>query len=143
MTTRPRAKRATSPARRAAEEKKLAADILAQQRHDIAEARELYRYLVGELKIATQEAAGVPDDANLSDSEKKVPAAMMKAVSLAGRAAVMKDLFGAMRVLVDLERDAFDLAATEEAEPSSAFSAVETINARLAQIAGGQATSGS
>ena len=137
MATRPRAKRAASPARRAAEEKRIAAEILAEQRSDIAEARDLYRHLVGELKIATQEAAaGALDDAIASDSEKKVSAAMTKAVSLAGRAAVMKDLFGAMRTLVDLERDVFDLAATEEAEPPSAISAVDAINARLAQLAG-------
>ncbi|HWG05449.1 MAG TPA: hypothetical protein VG271_10585 [Beijerinckiaceae bacterium] len=138
MATRPRvAKRTASPARRAAKQRKIAADILAQQRSDIADARDLYRHLVVELRLATQEsAASEPDDTIVRDTDKKVPAAMMKAASLAGRAAVMKDLFSAMRILVDLERDVFDLAGAEETEAPSGISAVDAINASLARLTG-------
>lgn len=94
MVTRPRAtKRAPSPARRAATERKAAIDVLTAHRRDIADARDLCRRLVTELNFATQESDAIEETIALSqETDKRRQAAMIRAISLAGRAAVMRDL---------------------------------------------------
>ena len=133
-----RPKRAPLPARRAAQQKKIAANILAAQRNDIADARNLCRKLVAELGLATEECDAIDlADANVPETDKRSQAAMIKAVSLAGRATVLRDLSGAMRTLIDLERGAFDLGAADEIEEAKAqSSAIDSITASLARLAG-------
>ena len=124
MVTKPRAAK-RAPSRRSAEEKKAAADVLAAQRHDIADARELCRKLVAELTFASEESDAVEEAIALApETDKRRQGAMMRAVSLASRAAVMRDLASATRTLIELERGAFDLSATEEAEETRAQASI-------------------
>jgi hypothetical protein len=137
MATRTRApKSSPSPARRAAAAKK-AADVLAAHRRDIADARALCRKLVAELSFAAAEAETIDLSAEVQPkADKRRQTAMMRAVSLAGRAAVMRDLASASRTLIELERRAFDLSAADESEEARAHpSAIDSIAAGMARLA--------
>jgi hypothetical protein len=129
--------RAPAPSRRATAARKAAADALAVQRRDIADARDLCRTLVAELSLASEENEAIEEAIALApEIDKRRQAAMLKAVSLAGRAAVMRDLAGATKTLIELERHAFDLATDDDSDAEQMQpSAVDSIAARIAHLA--------
>jgi len=144
MATKKRAATGSpSPTKRAAAAKKSAADVLAAQRRDIADARDLCRTLVAELSLATEESAATEEAiAPAPETDKRRQTAMLRALSLAGRAAVMRDLATATRTLIELERRAFDLTADDESdETQTRPSAVDSIAARIAHLAAPDAPS--
>ena len=144
MATRKTAATAsTSPAKRTAQRKKSAAEVLAAQRRDIANARDLCRTLVAELNFATEESDAIEEFiAQVPETDKRRQTAMLKAITLAGRAAVMRDLATATRTLIELERRAFDLSAADESDAASTQpSAVDSIAARIARLATPEAPS--
>ena len=111
--------------------------MLAAQRRDIADARDLCRTLVAELSFATAESDAIEEAIALApEIDKRLQTAILRAISLAGRAAVMRDLATATRILIELERRAFDLTAADESdETPTRPSAVNSIAARIARLA--------
>lgn len=128
---------AAAPAKRSASKKKSAAEVLAAERRDIADARALCRSLVAELRFAGEESEAIEDAiAQSSETDKRRQAALMRAITLSGRAAVMRELAGATKALIELERAAFDLSAADESEPETGqSSALDSIAAELARLA--------
>jgi hypothetical protein len=136
--------KAPSPSRRATAARKAAAGVLAVQRRDIADARNLCRALVAELSFASAESEAIEAAVALdSEIDKRRQPALLRALSLAGRAAIMRDLAGATKTLIELERHAFDLTAADDAdaEPMQP-SAADSIAARIASLAAADASSG-
>lgn len=126
-----------APSRRAAAAKKAAAEVLAAQRRDITDARDLCRQLVVELGFSSDESDAIEEAIALApEIDRRRQTAMLKAVSLAGRAAVMRDLAGATKTLIELERHAFDLTADDESDDAQTRpSAIDSIAARIARLA--------
>ena len=129
-------KKRAAPAKRAAAAKKVAADILAAQRRDIADARDLCRTLVAELRSTGEESAAIDEGAAIApEIDKKRKMALAKEATLAGRAAILHDLAGITRTLIELERHAFDLTAAEESDAApNQPSAVDSIAERIARL---------
>ena len=104
----------------AAETERQAIDVAAQRgvaivrehRTDIGKGRRLVELLMAELEGATLNVAEVEqaiEDETATDSNGQRRSAMLKAVSLATRAGVISNLATAMKTLVGLERQAFNL----------------------------------
>jgi len=115
-----------------------AADVLQSHRADIARGRSVARALLAELI----EANGSRDDiaaAIEDDGDAKRRGAMLRAVGLPSRAAVLQSLAGTMKTLVQLERQAHgmgDAPAPDEAAGEPERSADEISRAIESKLAG-------
>jgi hypothetical protein len=93
-----------------------AVDVIRSHRHDIATGRDMIATLLSELSEATKnrhEIEEAIEDETADDDGPKRRNMMLKAVALPSRAAVMLSLSGAMRHLIGLERQAFNLGNDE------------------------------
>lgn len=93
-------------------------EVVRSHRNDIGEARRLFLDLLMELKDSTDnrdEIEEAIEDDTKRDPNRQRRGRMLRAVSLASRAGVLKDLSTAGKVLIELERQAFSLDEPEEA----------------------------
>lgn len=98
-----------------------AADILLSQRSDIREAQELFKHLLGELKVQTMSQADfeklgelmfTPDDKGVD----KLNELYRKVIATPSRISSFKSLTEACKNLIGLERQAFGLADNANGE---------------------------
>jgi len=114
-------------------------ELVRSHRGDISRARGVATRLVEELDLATVyrdqiadeidafcDAEGATSEAAKARAEKR-RAAMHRAVSLSSRAGAMQSLAGAIKTLVQLERQAFNVDATEYDEPATRGDVVEAV----------------
>jgi len=109
--------------------------IIHGHRSDIAAGRGLVGMLFDQLGEAAQARAEIEetiDRETADDSNGQRRARMLRAVSLPAHAAVLRDLSTALKNLIPLERQAFNLDET---------SATETYEQRLQRLYSGEATS--
>lgn len=91
-------------------------EIIRSHRRDIMSGRDMLRTLLDELRESTTERESVGETIE-DEKDQRRREAMRRAVSLPGRARVMTDLAGAMKTLVSLERQAFNI---DEPPPNAA-----------------------
>ena len=94
--------------------------VVREHREDISEARKLTKALVAELRVASENREGIESEIALetaSDANGKRRAMMLRAVSLPSRAGVITSLSAAMKNLISMERQAFNLDAATGGEP--------------------------
>lgn len=84
--------------------------LILSHRRDIGAGQEMCRTLMGELRDASMEREAIDEaiHTNTKDDGRR-RTMMLRAVSLPSRARTMMDLAGAMRTLVALERQAFNI----------------------------------
>lgn len=120
--------------------------VVRQHRRDITEASRLTRALMAELDEATvqnDEILDAIEDETKGDANGRRRAAMQRAVALPSRAGVMKDLATSAKILIELERRAFNLDAAPDEDPNDAkVSARERIAGRILGIAARTAAGG-
>jgi hypothetical protein len=107
--------------------------ILRQHRSDIREQRVLVSDLVAELREATAHRADIEaaiEEETEDDKSARRRDQMLRAVGLASRVGVAKDLAAASKTLIDLERQAFNITVGSSDPGQSA------IGALLEQISG-------
>jgi transposase-like protein len=88
--------------------------IVRQHRADIGEQRRLVGDLVSELRESTSfrlEIEEAIEEETASDKSPRRRDQMLRAVGLASRVGVMKDLAAATKTLIELERQAFNIGA--------------------------------
>ncbi len=96
-------------------------EVVRQHRRDISEKRDLVRGLVAELRQASDGRADLEEaieDETADDKDARRRNSMLRAVSLASRAGIIRDLTASAKTLIDLERQAFSL--NEPGEGASA-----------------------
>lgn len=113
-------------------------DVVRSHRKDIATGRLMAQALFEELAEATQhrdeiEEAIEEDTAGDSPGNQKRRQMMLRAVALPSRASTLQSLAGAVKTLVQLERQAFniDTQPDDDGAPSGGGSALERLVARL------------
>lgn len=108
----PRARTAQDDEAAVEQEALVAATVMTTHRKDIRAGREMVVTLLGELVQVTKHSEAIEDDIYAETEGEKNPArrnAMLKAVSLGGRAGVVRDLSQALKNLIPLERQAYNL----------------------------------
>jgi hypothetical protein len=111
-TQAPRVRTAADDDKAVEQEALVAATVMTTHRKDIRQGREMVMVLLGELTQVTKHAEAIEDDIYEETAGEKNPArrnAMLKAVSLGGRAGTIRDLSNALARLIPLERQAFNL----------------------------------
>lgn len=123
-----------------------AVDVVRSHRKDIARSRDVAARLLEELDMATAHRDQIAEeidafcDVEGADSEaargraEKRRAAMHRAVGLATRAGAMQSLMGAMKSIVQLERQAFNIDGDVPDEPATKGD----VKAALAKLDQGQ-----
>lgn len=92
-------------------------EVVRQHRNDLGEGRKLVSRLLGELDESTthrDEIAEAIEDETADDQSGERRARMLRAVALPGRSGVIKDLSAALKNLIPLERQAFNLDAATD-----------------------------
>lgn len=103
-------------------------ELVRSHRQDIRSSRDMFRALLGELQGTTAHHDEI-DMAIEDEKDGKRRVAMHRAVSLPSRSRVMLDLAGALKTLVGLERQAFNI---DEPVPPAPPGATEQNYAGLA-----------
>ena len=106
--------------------------VITRHRKDIAQGHHIVGLLMSQLMQAAQERAELEEAIHEDTEDDKSTMRrhkMLKAISLPGHAAVMRDLSTAMKNLIPLERQAYNLDET---------SAEETYEERLARLMKGK-----
>lgn len=113
-------------------------DVVRSHRKDISTGRLMVQALFEELAEATEkrdeiEEAIEDETAGSSPGNMKRRAAMLRAVALPSRASTMQSLAGAVKTLVQLERQAFNIDSQpdDDGAPSGGGGALERLVARL------------
>lgn len=110
-------------------------EVVRQHRKDIGRGRELVGLLMLQLDEASANTDQIEEDIEKEtsgDKDGKRKAAMLRAVSLPSRAGVIRDLSAAMKNLIPLERQAFNLdEKDDEAKSSEIKDAVKAMAAAL------------
>jgi len=99
-----------------------AVEVVRSHRKDIGGTRLLFGALAEQLKCAVQnrdDLEAVITDETKEDSNTKRRQAMLKAISLPAHAGVLRDLTAALKNIVSLERQAFNLDADGGASEDS------------------------
>ncbi len=115
-------------------------EIVRQHRKDIGQQTALVRRLVSELEESTIQNGEIIETIEAETAGDKNGLrrqSMLRAVALSTRAGVMKDLAGAAKILIDLERRAFNLDEPGDPPPSPEtrdISARDRIASRIARI---------
>lgn len=97
-------------------------EVIRGHRASIKKAHDLVSVLAGQLENAAElrdELETAAEEETAADSTTKRRTMMMKAVSLPTHAGVLRDLTMALKNLIPLERQAFNLDAKPEDEPDS------------------------
>lgn len=106
--------------------------VLRDQRKTIGVGQKLTFRLLDELDAATSHVGELEDLINAPDTDPKRRTAMLKAVSLPGRAAVMRDIATATRTWVNLERQAFGIVEEISKPPAAGDMTAEQLRAEIA-----------
>lgn len=112
-------------------------EVVRQHRKDISTGRLIVASLMEELTQASERRDEIEEEVELEtagDRDTKRRNLMLRAVSLPSRAGVIRDLSGAMRNLVGLERQAFSLDVEGGSAPGVQNMTDEQIDSRLAQL---------
>lgn len=122
-------------------------EVVRQHRSDIQEASRLVRALLSELDEGTTHNGDIVEAIGSEDVSHQRRSAMLRAVALPSRAAVIKDLANSAKILIDLERRAFNLdEPQDDAPPTAGAGARERIAGRIlglaARVAAGGDTGG-
>lgn len=105
-------------------------EVVRSHRRDVSRGRSLVAKLLEELGEATDEREAIEDAIEVETAGDKTVnrrAAMLRAVALPSRAGVIKELSAAMKSLVALERQAFNIEGPTEDEPASKADVVAAV----------------
>jgi ribosome-binding protein aMBF1 (putative translation factor) len=91
--------------------------LVREHRQDIRQGRELVGLIHEQLKEAAQCREAIRETIEKSDITPQKRAAMLKAVSIPAHAGALRDLSTALKNLIPLERQAFNLDDQESTEP--------------------------
>lgn len=96
------------------------ADVVRRHRRDISKGQEIVSMLFGQLEEAASNRAELEDaieEETKNDETTRRRTQLMRLVSLASHAGVLRDLSAAMKNLIPLERQAYNLDEQEHEEP--------------------------
>lgn len=105
-------------------------EVVRSHRRDVSRGRGLVAKLLEELGEATDEREAIEDAIEVETAGDKTGnrrAVMLRAVALPSRAGVIKELSAAMKNLVALERQAFNIEGPTEDEPASKADVVAAV----------------
>lgn len=114
--------------------------VVREHRKDIAEGRSLIGMLFSELRRTTENLDEVEEAIEAetgADQNGQRRSMMLKAVALPSRAGVLRDLSGALKNIIGLERQAFNLDATPEETVGGLHSLLEAIDGKSRGLPGG------
>lgn len=96
------------------------ADVVRRHRRDISKGQDIVSMLFGQLEEAASNRAELEDaieEETKNDETTRRRTQLMRLVSLASHAGVLRDLSAAMKNLIPLERQAYNLDEQEHDEP--------------------------
>lgn len=96
------------------------ADVVRRHRRDISKGQDIVSMLFGQLEEAATNRAELEDaieEETKNDETTRRRTQLMRLVSLASHAGVLRDLSAAMKNLIPLERQAYNLDEQEHEEP--------------------------
>lgn len=96
------------------------ADVVRRHRRDISKGQDIVSMLFGQLEEAASNRAELEDaieEETKNDETTRRRTQLMRLVSLASHAGVLRDLSAAMKNLIPLERQAYNLDEQEHEEP--------------------------
>jgi hypothetical protein len=94
-------------------------NVVREHKKTISAARSLTMQLIAELSETTTNIGEIENTLDMESEHSRRRAAMKRAVSLASRAATMRDLATACRTWVGLERQAFSIVEEKTSPPTS------------------------